>query len=257
MGVIGQADGQASSTGTRGGSYWSVDTLSDNLVGVLNIAPSSDGTAPERLKLVAIKIFSYLWSCHPWNWRRVLWDMATTVGAGTVALPADFDRFDVLALPERAENGGIALTTNIADFQAERMAWMNDDGTLDTGTPYIGFIEVIPAADGATEYRRRLRIVPAADAVYTYPTYYYSMVPDLARSDVPVWPPFMFVIWEDLTQAIAEKTFGKDEKWKSSYSFAKSELEAAIAENDKDLETQTPDCSIGLDDWAASMGGSF
>jgi len=157
-----------------------------------------------------------------------------------------------LILHEQAGNRAIRLTSEAQRFQAARVAAMDDEGDLDTDQPSLGYIEVDSTA---SEFSRRIRIVPAADAVYTYPFYYYRIVPALAETVVPTWPPFMFLVWKSLTQAIAEKEFRTDERWKSTYVFAKAQLDAMGQEEDKNLETETASCQPGLDDWAAANFG--
>ena len=252
MGITGQADGQASATGTRGGKYWTRTTLANHLVGLLPMARNaSGGSVPDRLDDIINETFAWLWECHPWEWRRTTTTLTTAANDQTLTLPADYHYLDQLTLIETSDNGGIKVTTDLGEFNANRQA-NTTDGVVDTGQPEIAFCEVDQTA---SEFRRLLRIIPAADGVYSYLAAYFKLAPAMGPNDVPMWPSFMFRVWKSLSQAIAQHDFDpNDEKWKSTYGFAKSQLDAAKNDNDKNLDTQAPEIRPGLDDFAAAMG---
>lgn len=241
MGVKAYADSEATASSERT-REWTRTTLAVQLMGELpKAACASDGTPSTRLKNIVWEALSDMWEIWTWQFRERSGTISLTSGDESYSI-CDADNYPDFAMfcqrwLEETQNQRLKFTTSHAEFEAVKALYMNSDRSLQTGEPEIALI--VPDTT-LTRYGTKLVFAPKSNGSYGYGFWYMCQTPTYGLTDSIMWPNFMFRLWHLEAKWRAEQAFLKnDERWKDTYKGARSALDWAKAENDREMVTPT------------------
>jgi post-segregation antitoxin (ccd killing protein) len=234
---------------------FSVDTLSADLVGEINVdRNASGGTVPERFKSVVRGALRTLWTKRDWVWQLRVGSLAISAAASTATLATDFRKMDSRWLKDNEKYGWLQFTNSLYGWQEVQSQY----SSTVTGQPEYAVI-----TRNMTDHVNFLwyvHLTPTADQAYTYSYSYLARCPlDLAvdhadykadSGEIPM-EEFFSEGWRLLATVRLKKRFGTGEAWLLDQKLFGDWYEQAVEENNETISDNIEQIVDGYGDMAA------